>query len=167
MWRHDPPAEAGVDALGVVRWRSIVEHEQEGVAMTVPYQAPGRLDGGVAIDPRWWSDGEIEGRRMPEVLASRDVGAVFRFLRGMGFSLTSLCRVTALSESRVRAVLHGAQRITSYEVLERVALGLRIPRGAMGLAYTTDAYTTDNYSADPYSADVRAADMSGRASASR
>jgi hypothetical protein len=120
--------------------------------MTVPYQTFGRTEGGIAIDPNWWSDGEIEGRRMPEVLANRDMGAVFRFLRGLGWSLTSLCRVTALSESRVRAVLHGAQRITSYEVLERVALGLHIPRGAMGLAYTVDIATPD---------------MSGQASVSR
>jgi hypothetical protein len=73
---------------------------------------------------------------MRDILAARDVGAVFRFLRGVGWSLTALCAATGLSESRIRAVMQGSQRITSYDVLERVAVGLHIPRGAMGLAYT-------------------------------
>ncbi|MDT5026259.1 MAG: hypothetical protein QOE61_2685 [Micromonosporaceae bacterium] len=89
-----------------------------------------------AIDDRWWREALIEDRSVQEVLACQDVGAIFRFLRGTGWSLTAICGATGLSETRIRAVMRGAQRITSYEVLERVALGLRIPRGAMGLAYT-------------------------------
>jgi hypothetical protein len=89
------------------------------------------------LDPGWWSEGVVDGRPMVEVLAARDVGAVFRFLRSRGWSLTAICAATGLKETRIRAVMNGVQRITSYEVLERVALGLRIPRGAVGLAYTT------------------------------
>jgi transcriptional regulator with XRE-family HTH domain len=88
-------------------------------------------------DPRWWTEGVVDGRPMSDVLAARDIGAVFRFLRGKGWSLTAMCAATGLKETRIRAVMNGVQRITSYEVLVRVALGLRIPRGAMGLAYTT------------------------------
>jgi hypothetical protein len=73
---------------------------------------------------------------MSDVLAARDIGAVFRFLRSKGWSLTAMCAATGLKETRIRAVMNGVQRITSYEVLVRVALGLRVPRGAMGLAYT-------------------------------
>jgi hypothetical protein len=80
----------------------------------------------------------MEGRPVREVLAARDVGAIFRFLREQGWSLTVLCAATGLSETRIRAVMHQTQRITSYDVFERVALGLRIPRGAMGLAYTDE-----------------------------
>lgn len=106
--------------------------------MTLP-SSSGRIETGDMIDPRWWREGVADGKPMPEILAGRDVGAVFRFLRGMGWSLTALCGATGLSESRVRAVMHQTQRITSYDVLERVALGLGIPRGAMGLAYTCGA----------------------------
>lgn len=88
------------------------------------------------IDPLWWYSASVDGRPMPEVLAARDVGAVFRFLRGRGWSRMALSAATGMSETRVRAVASGKQQVRTYEVLERVAVGLAIPRGAMGLAYT-------------------------------
>lgn len=103
--------------------------------MTASPQPLRRPNVGDAVDPDWWLGGVIEERPVQQVLAARDVGAIFRFLRSVGWSLTSICVATGLSETRIRAVMQGAQRITSYEVLERVALGLRIPRGAMGLSY--------------------------------
>lgn len=98
----------------------------------------GSPESGVRLDPLWWSEGVVDGRPMREVLADREIGAVFRFLRAQGWSLTGMCAATGLKETRIRAVMNGIQRITSYEVLERVALGLRIPRGAMGLAYAAE-----------------------------
>lgn len=105
--------------------------------MSVPPQPIGRPDSGNVSDPRWWTEAVVDGQAMPDVLAARDIGAVFRFLRSVGWSLTAMCAATGLKETRIRAVMNGTQRITSYEVLVRVAVGLRIPRGAMGLAYTT------------------------------
>jgi hypothetical protein len=49
---------------------------------------------------------------------------------------------TGLSENRIRAILSGTQRVTSYEVLERIATGLEIPRGLMGLAYADEDNTS-------------------------
>lgn len=66
------------------------------------------------------------------------MGAALRFLRDLGWSRMALSAATGLSETRIRAVIQGKQRIHTYEVLERVATGLSIPRGAMGLAYTDD-----------------------------
>jgi len=60
---------------------------------------------------------------------------VFRFLRSRGFSRAAIAAATGLSETRVRSVAQGRQQITSYEVLERIAAGLGIPRGSLGLAY--------------------------------
>jgi hypothetical protein len=104
--------------------------------MTVPSPLTDRPNGRNPIDPTWWRDGMVDGQPIREAIASRDVGAILRFLRGLGWSVPALAAATGLSEPRVRAIMRGTQRITSYEVLERVAVGLCIPRGAMGLAYT-------------------------------
>jgi tetratricopeptide (TPR) repeat protein/transcriptional regulator with XRE-family HTH domain len=72
---------------------------------------------------------------MREVLRDRDFDAVFGFLGSRGWSRNAIAAATGLSETRVRAVLQGKQRITSYEVLERIADGLMIDRGLVGLAY--------------------------------
>jgi transcriptional regulator with XRE-family HTH domain len=67
------------------------------------------------------------------------VGTIFRFLRARGWSRAAIAAATGLSETRVRAVSQGKQQITSYEVLERIAEGLRIERGLMGLGYLSPA----------------------------
>lgn len=73
---------------------------------------------------------------MPDILRERDMAAVFRFLSARGWSRAALAAATGLSETRVRGVVQGKQRIASYEVLERIADGLRIDRGLLGVAYT-------------------------------
>ncbi len=87
-------------------------------------------------DPSWWTAGAFEERPMREVLRIRDIGALFGFLAMRGWSRSAIAAATGLSESRVRAIRQGRQQITSYEVLERIADGLGIERGLMGLAYT-------------------------------
>ncbi|MEJ3742826.1 helix-turn-helix transcriptional regulator [Actinomycetes bacterium KLBMP 9797] len=84
----------------------------------------------------WWTDGVYDGRPIREVLAARDIGAVFRFLKTRGMSRAAIAAATGLTETRVRAVAQGKQQVTSYEVLERIAVGLDIERGLLGLAYT-------------------------------
>lgn len=90
------------------------------------------------LDPGWWTACSFEDRPLREVLRGRDVGAVFRFLKTRGWSRSGIAAATGMSESRVRQVALGRQRVTSYEVLERVAEGLRIERGLMGLAYSDE-----------------------------
>ena len=87
------------------------------------------------LDPQWWHTGSLDGRPMREILAARDIGSVLRFLGARGWSRAALSAATGLSETRVRQIRGGGQRVESYEVLERIADGLRIPRGLMGLAY--------------------------------
>ena len=84
-------------------------------------------------DPRWWDAASFEGRPVADLLAERDVCGILRFLRTRGFSRTRLAAVTGLSETRVRQIAQGRQRVTSYEVLERIADGLGIPRHLLGL----------------------------------
>src|SRR4051812_19878796 len=91
------------------------------------------------IDPQWWDTAVFEGQPLVEHLAARDVSALLRFLRTRGFSRARLAAMTGLSETRVRQISQGRQRVTSYEVLERIADGLSIPRPRLGLAAGTEA----------------------------
>jgi len=88
------------------------------------------------INPAWWREGAIDGVPLMQVLARQDVAAVFRFLHSRGWSRSAIAAATGLAESRVRRISQGRQAVTSYEVLERIAVGLGIERGWMGLAYT-------------------------------
>lgn len=94
------------------------------------------------IDAVWWDDGVLDGRPIREALARRDVSAVFRFLRRRGFSRARLAALTGLSETRVRQIWRGQQQVSTYEVLERIALGLRIPRSYLGIGYGGDGKET-------------------------
>jgi transcriptional regulator with XRE-family HTH domain len=82
-----------------------------------------------------WATATFRGRPLIEALAERDITTLFAFLSARGWSRASLAAATGLSETRVRSVLQGRQQVTSYLVLERIAEGLGIDRGLMGLAY--------------------------------
>ncbi|MEU5554239.1 helix-turn-helix domain-containing protein [Micromonospora sp. NPDC047793] len=101
-------------------------------AMSVTYagwRSPGHAD------PSWWLNDQFEGRSLADSLRQHDIGTVFRFLKSRGWSQSAIAAATGTTENQVRAVIRGRQRVTSYEVLERISVGLGIPRGLMGLAY--------------------------------
>jgi Sulfatase-modifying factor enzyme 1 len=87
------------------------------------------------VDPQWWVTAAYDGRPMPEILRTRDIGTLFRFFSSRGWSRSAIAAATGLSETRVREVRQGKQQITSSVVLERIADGSNIERGLMGLAY--------------------------------
>jgi transcriptional regulator with XRE-family HTH domain len=70
---------------------------------------------------------------MRAALARRDIGAVYRMLTGAGVSQRQIAHLTGQSSSEVSAILQGRQ-VVGYEVLARIAEGLGIARGLMGLA---------------------------------
>jgi transcriptional regulator with XRE-family HTH domain len=71
---------------------------------------------------------------MAAVLATRDIGGVFRILQGLGLSQRHIARLTGQSQSEISEILAG-RGVTSYNVLTRIADGLGAPRGLLGLAY--------------------------------
>lgn len=87
----------------------------------------GARDSGVS--PEHW-----EGREMREALAERDISAVYRLLRKVGVSQRQIAVLTSQSQSEVSEILKGRQ-VMAYDVLVRIASGLGIPQGYMGLAY--------------------------------
>ncbi|HEU4425688.1 MAG TPA: helix-turn-helix domain-containing protein [Pilimelia sp.] len=86
-----------------------------------------------AIDPAVW-----ERRDVRAALAVRDIAAVFRLLQHVGVSQRRIAALTSQSQSEISEILSGRQ-VMAYDVLARIADGLGIPRGSMGLAYDDGA----------------------------
>jgi transcriptional regulator with XRE-family HTH domain len=75
-----------------------------------------------------------------EALANRDISAIFRLLCNGGMSQRQIARLVKMSQSEVSEIFKG-RRVQAYDILVRIADGLGIPRGLMGLAY--DEATTE------------------------
>lgn len=71
---------------------------------------------------------------MRAALAAREVSQVYRLLRKHGISQRQIAAQTGQSQSEVSEILKGRQ-VMAYDVLARIAAGLGVPRGYMGLAY--------------------------------
>jgi hypothetical protein len=74
---------------------------------------------------------------MRRALAERDIALVYRILQRHGVSQRRIAAMTDQSQSEISEVLAG-RRIATYDVLARIADGLNIARGRMGLAYDDD-----------------------------
>src|SRR5205085_4232846 len=81
------------------------------------------------IPPEEW-----EKQEMRNALAAREVSTVYRLLRRTGVSQRQIAAMTGQSQSEVSEILKGRQ-VMAYDVLVRIADGLGVPRGYMGLAY--------------------------------
>src|SRR4051812_38966560 len=89
------------------------------------------------IDPTWWNADHIDGLAMREVLAGRDIKAVFNFLHRKGWSWGAIAQATDIGEQRVREIASGKRRVENYDVHVRVAIGLNIPRDSLGVGLRT------------------------------
>jgi hypothetical protein len=70
------------------------------------------------------------------VLANRDIRALYEFLQRYGISQRLIAVMTEQAQSEISDILgRTGRRVTSYDLLVRIAEGLRVPRGWMGLAY--------------------------------
>ncbi|MEU1603886.1 hypothetical protein ABZ428_11245 [Micromonospora matsumotoense] len=117
--------------------------------MTVSMRCAGKLGRraigvvvGLQVDPDWWSSGVWNGRPIGEFLRRRDVTAVFRFLHARGVSYGRIAGLVGVSANRAAEIAKGVRQVTAYEVLERIAVGLSIPRPAMGLGRDEDTPAT-------------------------
>jgi transcriptional regulator with XRE-family HTH domain len=78
--------------------------------------------------------GVWEQPEMRTALATREISGVYRLLRKHGVSQRQLVAMTGQSQSEVSEILKGRQ-VMAYDVLTRIADGLGVPRGYLGLAY--------------------------------
>lgn len=81
------------------------------------------------VDPALWRRTDMRA-----ALAARDISGVFKLLQRMGVSQRHIAALTGQSQSEISEILAGRQ-VVSYDVLTRIADGLGIPRGTLGLAY--------------------------------
>ncbi|WP_030104752.1 helix-turn-helix domain-containing protein [Actinoalloteichus caeruleus] len=81
------------------------------------------------VTPEVW-----EKQEMRDALLRRDISTVYRILRRFGVSQRQIAASTGQSQSEVSEILKGRQ-VMAYDVLARIATGLGVPRGYMGLAY--------------------------------
>jgi transcriptional regulator with XRE-family HTH domain len=96
--------------------------------------------------PEWvWTE-----PAMLPVLAGRDMCAVYTHLQHLGLSQRRIGARTGQSQGEVAEIIKG-RRIISYDVLVRIAHGLNIPRGYLGLLYQTSGPApTDHLSAEDH-----------------
>ncbi|MET8142519.1 helix-turn-helix transcriptional regulator [Sphaerisporangium sp. NPDC005288] len=75
-----------------------------------------------------------ERPQMRQALAGRDIATVYLLLQRVGISQRRIAALTGQSQSEISEILNGRQ-VMAYDVLVRIADGLGVPRGYMGLAY--------------------------------
>jgi transcriptional regulator with XRE-family HTH domain len=73
---------------------------------------------------------------MRVALSRQDVGTVYRLLQATGYSQHLIAELVGQSQPEVSQITHGRQ-VRAYDVLVRIALGLGIPPGYLGLAWCT------------------------------
>jgi len=76
---------------------------------------------------------------MRKALAVRDIGTVYRLLQRFGMSQRRIAALVDQSQSDVSEIIGGRRAVVSYDVLVRIADGLGVPRGWMGLGSHTPA----------------------------
>jgi plasmid maintenance system antidote protein VapI len=87
-------------------------------------------------------DPDNMSRAMREACARHDIRAIFRFLIDGGMTQRELAVLVKMNQSEVSAIVAG-RRVLAYDVLIRIADGLGIPRGMMGLAMTVEVEVED------------------------
>lgn len=75
---------------------------------------------------------------MLKACAERDISTIFRFLCDGGMTQRELAVLVRMNQSEVSAIINGRQ-VRAYDVLVRVADGLGIPRGMMGLGWDVES----------------------------
>lgn len=101
------------------------------------------------LDPHLW-----DRPQMRVALGRRDISEVYRLLGAAGVSQRQIAALTGQNQSEISDIAQGRQ-VQAYDLLARIADGLMIPRGYMGLAYTDTTHrlatrTTPTHSEDAW-----------------
>jgi plasmid maintenance system antidote protein VapI len=80
---------------------------------------------------------------MRYALAVHDIAKVYRLLQRFGVSQRRIAARVDQAQSEVSEII-GGRKVVAYDVLIRIADGLGVPRGWMGLQYTDQEPTDDS-----------------------
>ncbi|NUT97025.1 MAG: hypothetical protein HOY78_33890 [Saccharothrix sp.] len=83
----------------------------------------------VGVLPHLWEQADVR-----DALARREITPLYRLLLRQGVSMDRLVALTGQSRSDVAAVVAG-RPVEDYDTLTRIAEGLGVPKGYMGLAH--------------------------------
>jgi len=87
--------------------------------------------GSATISPTLW-----EAPEMRQALAGHHIDVVYRLLNTRGITQRHIADLTGQHQSEVSGIADGSRQVQAYDVLARIAEGLGVPRGYLGLAYT-------------------------------
>ena len=98
-------------------------------------------------DPRMWYDAP-----MFAAVRARDFTRIYRLLQKHGYSQQRIGALTGQSQPEVSSVIHG-RKIMAYDVMQRIAGGLGIPRGIAGLCFCSCQTLDHLLTGDPWPPD--------------
>jgi hypothetical protein len=80
-------------------------------------------------DPATW-----DRPRMRDALRCHNFTRVYQLLQHEGYSQQHIGHLTGQTQPEVSAIIHG-RRIIAYHLIARIALGLRVPPGHVGVCW--------------------------------
>lgn len=104
------------NGLGIPRGRMGLAYEQ--------------VTDGVAV-----AEGLLDDPDVVAACARRDIASLYRYLQACGFKQRRIATLTESNQSDVTEIVTGRRVPRTYDLFVRIANGLGIPRGRMGLAY--------------------------------
>ncbi|MDQ1306928.1 MAG: hypothetical protein QG671_2760 [Actinomycetota bacterium] len=113
------------------------------------------------LPPAFW-----ETPATTRALHERDLSALLRLVHASGISQQRIAAAVTLQQGRVSEIIAGRRSVSAFDVVERLAAGLRMPdpaRAALGLAPASDpptaSYASQADAADDIRRDVHGADQ--------
>jgi predicted XRE-type DNA-binding protein len=95
---------------------------------------------------QWLNPAVWERRDMRLALAQRDIATVYRLLQRHGVSQRRIAALTEQSQGEVSEIITGKRQVVAYDLLVRIADGLGVSRGQMGLAFLDKPETSQGHS---------------------
>lgn len=114
------------------RYAHWVQRQRQEVALPVQCDRPAaKCRHSLHVTPEM-----LARRDIRLAMARQDVAGIYRILQKLGVSQRLIAATVGQSQSEISEIL-GGRHVYAYPLLTRIADGLQVPRGWMGLSYDT------------------------------